>query len=58
MSLFDDAVCWLIGRFPSRWRSAFEWSSAGEEEGSCWVMEAEGAKKNEDKKDGVFKTLE
>lgn len=43
MSPFDDAVCWLIGRFQSRWRSAFEWSSAGEEEGSCWVTEVEGA---------------
>ncbi len=57
MSLFDDAVCWLIGRFPSRWRSACEWSSAGEEEGSCWVMEVEGAEKMRRKKMEFLKHL-
>lgn len=39
----DNAIFSLTGRFPSQWRSVFEWSSEGEAEGSCWVMGAEGA---------------
>lgn len=39
----DNAIFSLTGRFPSQWRSVFEWSLEGEAEGSCWVMGVEGA---------------